>query len=176
MTNNHTDKEEYRSYALTPVPPKWELQEYIAAYIQEQDEKYFAWFLHYYENTLNRNVRKLMGQFFMPEHFSDIKQAYVIGMLKALRHYDISAGVTFVIYKERYAKREVMDYFRSSRTGFTAQSLAEFAKLRNISLRALGSAPLKTAGFGDGRPMPTARTRNSPGHLMAKTAASCSLY
>ncbi len=130
MTNNHTDKEEYRSYALTPVPPRWELQEYIAAYIQEQDEKYFAWFLHYYENTLNRNVRKLMGQFFMPEHFSDIKQACVIGMLKALRHYDISAGVPFVIYKERYAKREVMDYFRSSRTGFTAQSLAEFAKLR----------------------------------------------
>ena len=53
-----------------------------------------------------------------------------MGMLKALENYDISIGAPFVIYKERYAEREVLDYIRSIRTGYTAQSLAEFAKLR----------------------------------------------
>ena len=31
---------------------------------------------------------------------------------------------------ERYVEREILNYIRSTRTGFTAQSLAEYAKLR----------------------------------------------
>lgn len=130
MAEVYTEPKEFKRYTLVPAPPKWELQEYIAAYFKEKDNKYLAWFLHYYENTLNTNVQKYMKQFFMPEHFTDIKQAYIMGMLKALENYDISIGAPFVIYKERYAEREVLDYIRSIRTGYTAQSLAEFAKLR----------------------------------------------
>lgn len=126
----YTEPKEFKRYALVPAPPKWELQEYIAAYLKEKDDKYLAWFLHYYENTLNTNVQKYMKQFFMPEHFTDIKQAYITGILKALQNYDVSVGTPFVVYKERYAEREVLDYIRTSRTGYTAQSLAEFAKLR----------------------------------------------
>ncbi len=55
-----------------------------------------------------------------------------MGLLKALENYDISIGTPFVIYKERYSKREVLGYIRSIRTGYTAQSLAEFAKLRRV--------------------------------------------
>jgi len=126
----YTEPKEFKRYALVPAPPKWELQEYIVAFFKEKDNKYLAWFLHYYENTLNTNVQKYMKQFFMPEHFTDIKQAYIVGLLKALENYDISIGVPFAVYKERYAEREVLDYIRSIRTGYTAQSLAEFAKLR----------------------------------------------
>ena len=122
--------DEYRIYAILPAPPKWELQAYISAYLKEKDNKYLSWFLHYYENTLNANVQKFMRQFFMPEHFADMKQAYVMGMLKALENYDVSVGTPFTVYKERYAEREILDYIRSVRTGYTAQSLAEYAKLR----------------------------------------------
>ena len=50
-------------------------------------------------------------------HFLDIKQAYVIGMLKALQDYDISRGVPFIVYKEYAAMREVHEYIRTMRTG-----------------------------------------------------------
>lgn len=69
----YTEPKEFKRYALVPAPPKWELQEYIATYLKEKDDKYLAWFLHYYENTLNTNVQKYVKQFFMPEHFTDIK-------------------------------------------------------------------------------------------------------
>lgn len=130
MTEIYIEPKELKRYTLVPVPPKWELQKYIATYFKERDNKYIAWFLHYYENTLNNNVREYMQKFFMPEHFADIKQAYIMGMLKALENYDISIGTPFTVYKERYAEREVLDYIRSIRTGYTVQSLAEFAKLR----------------------------------------------
>lgn len=130
MAEIYIEPNEFKRYTLVPAPPKWDLQEYIATYLKEKDNKYLAWFLHYYENALNTNVQKYMRQFFMPEHFTDIKQAYIMGMLKALENYDISLGALFVIYKEKYAEREVLDYIRSIRTGYTAQSLTEFAKLR----------------------------------------------
>ena len=75
MTEIYIEPKELKRYTLVPVPPKWELQKYIATYFKERDNKYIAWFLHYYENTLNNNVREYMQKFFMPEHFADIKQA-----------------------------------------------------------------------------------------------------
>lgn len=130
MSDMYIDKTELEMYRINPAPPKWDLQEYILAYKSENDEKYLNWFLHYYENTLNNNVLQYMRRLFMPEHFADMKQAYVVGLLKALENYDISQGVLFTIFKEHYAEKEVLDYVRSMRTGFTAQSLAEYATLR----------------------------------------------
>lgn len=63
-------------------------------------------------------------------HFVDIKQAYVIGMLKALQDYDISRGIPFVVYKEYAAMREAHRYIRTMRTGFTVQSDDEYLRLR----------------------------------------------
>lgn len=99
MAEIYTEPKEFKRYALVPAPPKWELQEYIVAFFKEKDNKYLAWFLHYYENTLNTNVQKYMKQFFMPEHFTDIKQAYIVGLLKALENYDISIGVPLLFTK-----------------------------------------------------------------------------
>lgn len=56
MAEIYTEPKEFKRYALVPAPPKWELQEYIVAFFKEKDNKYLAWFLHYYENTLNTNV------------------------------------------------------------------------------------------------------------------------
>lgn len=63
-------------------------------------------------------------------HFSDIKQAYIMGMLKALQNYDPSRGVSFIVYKEYAAMREVHEYIRTMRTGFTVQSNDEYLRLR----------------------------------------------
>lgn len=66
----------------------------------------------------------------MPEHFAYMKQAYIAGLLKALKNYDIKQGAPFTSFKERYVEREILDYVLSMCTGFTAQSIAEYAKLR----------------------------------------------
>ena len=57
-------------------------------------------------------------------------QAYVIGLLKALQDYDTERGVPFIVYKEYAAMREVHEYIRSMRTGFTVQSYDEYLRLR----------------------------------------------
>lgn len=130
MKETYIDEKDLNMYRIVPAPPKWDLQEYIVTYLKEKDNCYFAWFLHYYEKTLNNNVQGYMRKLFMPEHFADMKQAYIAGLLKALTNYDIEQGAPFTSFKERYVEREILDYVRSMRTGFTAQSIAEYTKLR----------------------------------------------
>ena len=118
-------------YRLTPAPPKeYDLQEYILNYLAQRDDKYISWFLHYYERTLNEKAMAIVQDYAMYGHFLDIKQAYVIGMLKALKEYDQERGVPFIVYKEYAAMREVHEYIRSMRTGFTIQSYDEYLRLR----------------------------------------------
>ncbi len=117
-------------YRMTPAPPRKNLQEYIYLYFAERDDNYLLWFLHYYERTLNENAMEIVQDYAMYGHFVDIKQAYVVGMLKALQDYDISRGTPFVVYKEYAAMREVHRYIRTMRTGFTVQSDDEYLRLR----------------------------------------------
>lgn len=118
-------------YRLTPAPPKEnDLQKYILNYLAQKEDKYISWFLHYYERTLNEKAMAIVQDYAMYGHFLDIKQAYVIGMLKALQDYDPERGVPFIVYKEYTAMREVHEYIRSMRTGFTIQSYDEYLRLR----------------------------------------------
>ena len=89
--------------------------------------QYISWFLHYYERTLNEKSMAIVQDYAMYEHFLDIKQVYVIGLLKALQEYDQERGVPFIVYA---AMREVHEYIRSMRTGFTIQSYDEYLRLR----------------------------------------------
>lgn len=118
-------------YRLTPAPPKEsDLQRYILNYLAEKDDKYISWFLHYYEKTINDKAFSIVQDYAMHGHFVDIKQAYVIGLLKSLQDYDPARGVPFIVYKEYAAMREVHEYIRSMRTGFTIQSNDEYLRLR----------------------------------------------
>ena len=118
-------------YRLTPAPPKEnDLQKYISNYLAQNDDKYISWFLHYYERTLNEKAMAIVQDYAMYGHFLDIKQAYVIGLLKALEDYNPERGVPFIVYKEYAAMREVHEYIRSMRTGFTIQSYNEHLRLR----------------------------------------------
>ena len=65
-------------------------------------------------------------------HFVDLKQAYVMDMMKALRRYDISRGVPFLVYKELPAMNEVHAYIRTMRAGNTVQSSYADEQLREV--------------------------------------------
>jgi len=124
-------EKELEIYRLTPAPPKEnDLQRYILNYLAEKDDKYISWFLHYYERTINDKAFSIVQDYAMYGHFADIKQAYVIGLLKALQEYDPNRNVPFIVYKEYAAMREVHEYIRTMRTGFTVQSNDEYLRLR----------------------------------------------
>lgn len=124
-------EKELEIYRLAPAPPKEnDLQQYILNYLAEKDDKYIAWFLHYYEKTINDKAFSIVQDYAMHGHFADIKQAYVISLLKALQEYDPARGVPFIVYKEYAAMREVHEYIRTMRTGFTIQSNDEYLRLR----------------------------------------------
>ena len=125
-------EKELQLYTLTPAPPKKrDLQEYIVLYFAEKDETYFSWFLHYYERIVNDKAIGIVQDYAMYGLFLDIKQAYVIGMYKALFEYDLSRNVPFVVFKEYSAMREVHEYIRTMR-GLTIQSNDEYLRLRKV--------------------------------------------
>ena len=118
-------------YRLTPAPPKEnDLQKYILNYLAQKEDKHISWFLHYYERTLNEKAKAIVQDYAMYGHFLDIKQAYVIDLLKALQDYDPERDVPFIVYKEYSAMREVHEYIRTMRTGLTVQSYDEYLRLR----------------------------------------------
>lgn len=128
---SHIEKKEFEIYRITPPPPEWKLQEYIRQYVQSGDDKYFYWFLHYYEPLLNKKAKFFRNKYKMDEHFSDIKQSLVTGLCKALLNYDISIS-PFLPYAQRYMEREAHTYIRTMRTGYSVQSDFEYARLRKV--------------------------------------------
>ena len=126
-------EEALQMYRLTPAPPKEnDLQVYIDRYLAENDSKYLAWFLHYYERTVNEKAMRIARDYAIVEHFPDIKQAYIVGIVKALIDYDPKYGVPFIVYKERAAMREVYEYLRTARTELSIPSNDEYRLLRKI--------------------------------------------
>lgn len=120
-------------YKQKPSPPKMQLQEYIRLYLEEKDEKYLIWFLHYYEPILNNAVKGYVQEYAMPGHFADLKSACVFALLKALQNYDITKSKSFEnYYTDFYIKRAVHEYVRTMRTGYTVPTEDEDARLRKI--------------------------------------------
>lgn len=120
-------------YKQKPAPPKMQLQEYIRLYLEEKDDKYLTWFLHYYEPILNNAVKGYVQEYAMPGHFADLKSACVFALLKALQNYDITKSKSFEnYYTDFYIKRAVHEYVRTMRTGYTVPTEDEDARLRKI--------------------------------------------
>ena len=122
-------KEKYRMYQLDQVPPELDLQECIDGYLDTRDTAFLAQFLHWYEPTINRKAQNFEQQYAMPDHFEDLKEAYVMGLLEALDGYEKEKG-PFVPYAERRGERAMHDYIRTMRTGCTVPSDTEYYLLR----------------------------------------------
>ena len=119
-------------YHITPAPHKKALQEYIDLYLAEKDESYLSWFLHRYEPVLNTTVMGIVQRYSMFGHFLDLKDACVLGILRALDTYPAHRNIPFITYKTRIMWEEIHNYIRTMRTGFTVQSEHEYRNLRNI--------------------------------------------
>jgi len=126
---SHIESKDLNMYRITPSPPEWDLQEYIRLYVETGNDKYFYWFLHYYEPQMNFVAKGYRKTYKMEEHFADIKQAMAYGLCKALVNYDISKS-PFFPFANRYMEREAHNYIRTMRTGYSIQSEFEYARLR----------------------------------------------
>ena len=108
---------ERRMYRLDPAPPKLPLQECIELYFDENEDKYLPWYLHDREPMLNKLAQDACQRYGLPEHFVDIKQAAVCGILAALQKYDPSIGVPFVSFQKQYISDSIEDYIRTAQSG-----------------------------------------------------------
>lgn len=126
-------EDEFSMYRITPAPPREsDLQRYIDRYLAEKDKKYFDWFLHYFERIVNEKAMGIVQDYAMAGYFSDIKQAYAMGMWAALQKYDPNRGVPFIVYKEYAAMRAVYDYLRTAKAQLSIPNIDEYRLLRKI--------------------------------------------
>ena len=123
---------ERRMYRLDPAPPKLPAQEYIVRYLTEKEDKYLAWYLHDQEPALNKLAQAACERYAMAEHFADIKQAAVCGILDALQMYDPAVGAPFVAFQKRYVQDGIDDYIRTAQSGVITMTTDTYPILRRI--------------------------------------------
>ena len=123
---------ERRMYRLDPAPPKLPAQEYIVRYLTEKEEKYLAWYLHDQEPALNKLAQAACERYAMTEHFADIKQAAVCGILAALQMYDPAIGAPFAAFQKRYIQDGIDDYIRTAQSGVITMTTDTYPVLRRI--------------------------------------------
>lgn len=115
--------------ATAPRERKY-LQEYIELYLAEKEEKYFEYFLHFYEPRLNNKIISIVQNYAMQGHFIDLKMVFVHGLYKALEKYDVLQNVPFLIFAKYYYEHEIHEYIRSMRHGLTVPNADEDKLLR----------------------------------------------
>ena len=123
---------ERRMYRLDPAPPKLPPQEYIALYLAEKEAKYLAWYLHDQEPALNKLAQAACERYAMTEHFADIKQTAVCGILAALQKYDPAVGAPFAAFQKRYVQDGIDDYIRTAQSGVITMTADTYPVLRRI--------------------------------------------
>lgn len=123
---------ERRMYRLDPAPPKLPAQEYIVRYLTENEDKYLAWYLHDQEPALNKLVQAACERYAMVEHFADIKQAAVCGILTALQKYDSAVGAPLVAFQKRYIQDSIDDYIRTAQSGVITMTADTYPVMRRI--------------------------------------------
>lgn len=123
---------ERRMYRLDPAPPKLPAQEYIVRYLTEKEDKYLAWYLHNQEPALNKLAQDACQRYGLAEHFSDIKQTAVCGILAALQNYDSSIGVPFAAFQKQYISDSIEDYIRTAQSGMVTMTTDTYPVLKRI--------------------------------------------
>ena len=123
---------ERRMYHLTPAPPKLPPQEYIELYLAEKEGKYLLWYLHDREPMLNKLAQDACQRYGLAEHFADIKQAAVCGILAALQMYDPAVGAPFAAFQKRYIQDGIDDYIRTAQSGVITMTADTYPVLRRI--------------------------------------------
>lgn len=135
-----------RSFQLSPDPPKVErLNDYIVM-ASRGEEDGFLFFLHAYEDRLNRRVRGFLlregFQTIEPDRLFDYKLACVNVMLEALPNYDPDAGASFLTYAHHDIENALIKQRMNEEDGSFA-SLDEYKAVRKAG-RLYGEAQQNT--------------------------------
>ncbi len=122
-----------RAFQLSPDPPKVEnLNEYIVMAVNG-DENGFPFFLHAYEERLNRRIRGfLLREGFRntePDRLFDYKLACVYAMLEVLPSYDPNGGASFLTYAHHDIENAMIGQ-RKNEEGGSFTSLDEYKAVR----------------------------------------------
>lgn len=97
---------ERRMYRLDPAPPKLPM--------------------------LNKLAQDACQRYGLPEHFVDIKQAAVCGILTALQKYGPSIGTPFAAFQKQYILDGIEDYIRTAQSGVITMTTDTYPVLRRI--------------------------------------------
>ena len=104
----------------------------IELYFAENEDKYLLWYLHDRELMLNKLAQDACQRYGLPEHFADIKQAAVCGILAALQKYDSSIGVPFAAFQKQYISDSIEDYIRTAQSGVITMTTDTYPVLKRI--------------------------------------------
>ena len=126
-----------RIFQLEPEPPKAEnINEYILSALREKDLKYFSFFLHHYEQQLNKRIRSFLctdgSDQYDPECFVDIKLSCREAMLQKLPDYDPQKGAEYATYIYPFI-RDAMLRFRMGEEQWSVSSLTSYKMLRTMA-------------------------------------------
>ncbi len=132
-----TMQEAERIFQLDPEPPKTaNLNDYIVTAVQEQDCKYFSYFLHYYEGRLNGRIRSFLLRegldLYDPDRFLDYKMGCVFAMLERLPDYDPDKGADFLTYVHHHVNNALLDCRMKEEAG-SFSSLDEYKAVRGVA-------------------------------------------
>ena len=121
------------AFQLSPDPPKVEnLNDYIVLAVNG-DENGFPFFLHAYEERLNRRIRGfLLREGFRntePDRLFDYKLACVRAMLEVLPDYDPNGGASFLTYAHHDIENAMIGQHKNEEGGSFA-SLDEYKAVR----------------------------------------------
>ena len=126
-----------RIFQLEPDPPKVEnINEYILSALREKELKYFSFFLHHYEQQLNKRIRSFLctdgSDQYDPERFVDIKLSCREAMLQKLPDYDPEKGAEYATYIYPFI-RDAMFRFRMGEEQWSVSSLTSYKMLRTMA-------------------------------------------
>ena len=126
-----------RIFQLEPEPPKAEnINDYILSALREKELKYFSFFLHHYEQQLNKRIRSFLctdgSDQYNPERFVDIKLSCREAMLQKLPDYDPEKGAEYATYIYPFIRDAILR-FRMGEEQWSVSSLTSYKMLRTMA-------------------------------------------
>lgn len=126
-----------RIFQLEPEPPRVDnINEYILSTLRERDLKYFSFFLHHYEQQLNKRIRSFLctdgSDQYNPERFVDIKLSCRELMLQKLTEYAPNKGAEYATYIYPFI-RDAMLRYRMGEEQWSVSSLTNYKMLRTMA-------------------------------------------
>lgn len=130
-------KDVERIFRLDPEPPATEdLNEYILSALREKNLDYLPFFLHHYEEILNRRIRSFLirdgSDEYDPERFLDIKLACRMKILEKLADYDPETGASFTTFLYPHISDALLE-FRKGEEAWSLPSLAVYKRVRRMA-------------------------------------------